>query len=370
MRFISIALPALLLIPIAVYLHRYFLRMAETLLPDAGERERRLIALLPAILAGLTAFDVWGIGVIIVLHLFCFALLGDLIRALAVRLRRNRRRPRPEMPETLWRSGLIPALCTALVLICGFVNFGRIVETRYTVTTDKPLPAGGCRVAMVSDLHAGTGDLGALERAAARIAAAKPDLLVLCGDLVDERTTAAEMRRAVAALGAVNAPLGTYFVYGNHDVGQYYDGLKFTAAQFEEALGAAGIRILADGTARPAPWLTLVGRRDASDRSRLSAAALTAGAEGFVLMLDHQPGDFAADRAAGVDLLLSGHTHAGQIWPGGLFIDLFGRDTYSYGLRRFGPLTAIVSSGIAGWGYPVRTEKHSEYVLIDLRNPA
>ena len=68
----------------------------------------------------------------------------------------------------------------------------------------------------------------------------------------------------------------------------------------------------------------------------------------------------------GCDMILSGHTHAGQIWPVGLFVSLFHFDELNYGEQKQGNLDAIVTSGIAGWGYPIRTEKHSEYVVVNL----
>ncbi len=70
--------------------------------------------------------------------------------------------------------------------------------------------------------------------------------------------------------------------------------------------------------------------------------------------------------AAGADLILSGHTHAGQIWPAGLFASLFHFDELNYGTKLQGNMEAIVTSGIAGWSFPLRTEKHSEYVVLHL----
>ena len=68
--------------------------------------------------------------------------------------------------------------------------------------------------------------------------------------------------------------------------------------------------------------------------------------------------------AQGVDLDVSGHTHAGQIWPVGWLSELTG--VLNYGEYQSGDCKVIVSSGFTGWGYPLRTEGHCEYVIIHL----
>lgn len=70
---------------------------------------------------------------------------------------------------------------------------------------------------------------------------------------------------------------------------------------------------------------------------------------------------------ADCDMIVSGHTHGGQIWPAGLFAIALHLDDQSYGEETLNQLHAIVTSGIAGWGFPLRTEKHSEYIVINLK---
>lgn len=85
----------------------------------------------------------------------------------------------------------------------------------------------------------------------------------------------------------------------------------------------------------------------------------------FIIVADYQPVGAEENAAAGVDLELSGHTHAGQIFPIGYFTEVSGG--MNYGEYQEGDCRVIVSSGIAGWGFPIRTQGKCEYVVVHLR---
>lgn len=70
----------------------------------------------------------------------------------------------------------------------------------------------------------------------------------------------------------------------------------------------------------------------------------------FLLLLDHQPVELDKNGAAGYDLQLSGHTHAGQMWPVGPLTTMLHLTEWNYGYRKQGSFQAVVTSGIAGWG--------------------
>jgi len=114
--------------------------------------------------------------------------------------------------------------------------------------------------------------------------------------------------------------------------------------------------------------ILLVGREDLS-ASRISSKELlkNQNTEKYIIMVDHQPVEYENNAQSGVDLMLSGHTHAGQIFPAGYLIKWFHMSDLWYGHTKIGNMDAIVSSGLAGWGYPIRTQKNSEYVIIDIQ---
>lgn len=84
----------------------------------------------------------------------------------------------------------------------------------------------------------------------------------------------------------------------------------------------------------------------------------------LVVIADHQPNRWKESASAGGDLQLSGHTHAGQIWPIGQFLELAGG--LSCGQYNRDGITSIVSSGFAGWGFTMRTSEWCEYVIVDV----
>ena len=83
-------------------------------------------------------------------------------------------------------------------------------------------------------------------------------------------------------------------------------------------------------------------------------------------MLDHQPLNLDENAALGIDLQLFGHTHGGQLFPMGIVQSLTS-DTLIRGQRDIGDFTAITTTGIAGWRYPIKTGAPSEYVIINIK---
>ena len=83
--------------------------------------------------------------------------------------------------------------------------------------------------------------------------------------------------------------------------------------------------------------------------------------------MDHQPCDYQAQENAGVDLVLSGHTHGGQLIPIGLINPLVSENDKVYGHEKRGDTNFIVSSGISDWEVLFKTGCRSEYVVIEVK---
>ncbi|MBQ9557339.1 MAG: metallophosphoesterase [Clostridia bacterium] len=299
--------------------------------------------------------------IIVWMHVIVFLALGDLIGFV---IRKARKRPRGDL------AGMISLCLVTVYLACGWFFAHHVFETRETFTTAKDLGAERIRVVEIADAHIGvTLDGEGFAKQMERVCAAEPDVVVLVGDFVDDDTERGDMLRACDALGEINAKYGVYMVLGNHDMG-YFDYRNFSTDELFAALDANGVRVLRDEAVIIDSRFYLIGRRDRSERGRLSASELTDALDGtkYAIMLDHQPNDYDAEAESGVDLVLSGHTHGGHVFPAGLIGLWSGANDRTYGSERRGGTDFYVTSGISGWGIPFKTGCISEFVVIDIVN--
>ena len=228
------------------------------------------------------------------------------------------------------------------------------------------------RIVLMTDTHFGSIQAPeVLEEKVDEINSLNADMIILCGDITDESTTREQLDQVFEIYSRMKSRYGTFYTYGNHDRQEYAVANRraYTPEEFAEVVRSHGIKILQDDFVNIGNDLVLVGREDKSwkETPRLSSETLLKDVDRsrFIIVSDHQPVDAEVNAAQGADLQLSGHTHAGQIYPFGLFIELVGK--LNYGEYHRGNLTAIVSSGTTGWGFPIRTEEHCEYVLVTLK---
>lgn len=356
---------ALFMILIGIYIYFYLIRMAKFWKINVEKKTARVgVIVLTGFVIALS-INVWGSGAIILMHVVAISICTELINLICRRYKRWR---------GVYQSGLIPILLAAIILAYGYCNMENVVETNYKVYTDKGIRDNGYRVAMIADLHYGiTMNQEKLNEYCDDITKQSPDIVVLCGDIMDENTTLPEMQEALQALGSIKSTYGTYYVYGNHDKNSYSSKPYYTVEQLDEELAKNKILLLQDDTHNINDDLTIVGRDDigfASENQRKSGSDLISEVDinKFILLLDHQPRELKENDELGYDLELSGHTHAGQIWPIGQIINIFRMAELNYGYEKLSNMQAIVTSGMAGWGYPIRTGSHSEYVIIDIQS--
>jgi hypothetical protein len=225
-----------------------------------------------------------------------------------------------------------------------------------------PTAFEGLRVLLVTDPHAGPFvSPAALLEAMRRLQSVEPDLILVGGDLTTSRLAEFDSHReAFAALGA---PLGVYAVLGNHD---HYTG---RTAELRQRVEALGIRMLHNDSVqleRGGARLSLAGVDDLLRGAPDLDAALH-GTRAPVVLLSHNPDMLFAAARRGVALMLSGHTHAGQIRVPGLPV-IVRQSRYRLDEGRFqsGGTELVVSRVLGAVGLPWRAWCPPEGVLLRL----
>ena len=345
-----------------VYFYKKILAAVKYFDKGASRLKKHLITTGLFILSLIPAFFSFVKWFIIFLHFTVFLLLCDLAKAVVRRINKGKSVSYPGWMKIAYKTGAVALLLTCAVYVYGRYNMYHIERTDYDVTIDKPF-SQEYTAALIADLHYGISlNKEQLQHQADLIEEASPDFVILCGDIVDENTTLEGMKEAFAILGGIKSRYGNYYVYGNHDSGIFRSKPNFTVEQLEQTIENCGITVLKDESATINNEILLIGRKDRQFGERKDIDELTKDADFTKLLLiaDHQPNDYLKLDKAGCDMIVSGHTHGGQIFPFGVLGELSGANDMTYGYRKVGNLNAFVTSGIAGWGFDLRTQKHSE----------
>ena len=262
---------------------------------------------------------------------------------------------------------LIPLLLTSSILGYGIYNLHHIKPTSYTLFTDKDIEP--TKIVFLADLHYPTGMTPySLTKLVSHLEKENPDFYALGGDIVDEFTTKEEMETVFAELGKLSQTAPVYYVYGNHDNQHYSSHPDFSKEDIKKVLHQNQIQVLQD-TVVQTDAITLIGREDAEEKDRKSLEELAGPTEDtYKIVLDHQPIELDNCIQNDIDLQISGHTHRGQIFPLGFLSSLLHVNEHDYGIQQEQGFTQITSSGVNGWGFPLRTEGKSEYVVIHITN--
>lgn len=271
----------------------------------------------------------------------------------------------PHDAHLVWINAGVTALAVVL-FVFGFASARRDPRLHHVLVPIADLHPDlvGFRILQLSDVHIGpTIRRAFIERLVAQTLAVPADAIAITGDLVDGSVR--DLLHAATPLRELtNRPV--FFVTGNHE---YYSG----ANQWNAALSGLGIRVLSNehvvlhkGGAR----IVIAGVNDITAHQvipshRSDPFRALAGAVGDLrVMLAHQPRSVFAAAEAGADLVLSGHTHAGQYFPGTLIVRLV--QPFVVGLARHRDTQVYVSPGTGYWGPPLRLGTRSEITLLEL----
>ena len=316
-------------------------------LPEAGKHVVSLIG-----------FCYMGIFV----YLLLFTVAADLVTAIS-RLMKLSFAAAPHFKGILTISVLV---LTTVISLYGFWNARQIDQVSYEVPIAGKTDISDVNIVLISDLHLGAlGSEERLEEIVDRINALEPDLICIAGDFFDtDFTSIRNPEKAMKTLKKLHSTYGTYACLGNHDAGD-------TAAQMTEFLEQSNIRLLAEEYTVIDKRLVLVGRLDGApigdyagqSRKPLSQWLTDVDASLPVIVLDHNPGNIE-EYTREADLILCGHTHKGQLFPGSLITGAMYTVDYGYYQKDTQSPQVIVTSGIGYWGMPMRVGTDCEIVTI------
>lgn len=272
--------------------------------------------------------------------------------------------------KLLQRSRLIVTLvccCTLILITYGTWNAYHPITKNYDITITK---SGGSletlQVVMVSDMHLGNLIPNyRLTKFINRINQLEPDLVLLAGDIVDDKIDILSDPNVINNFSRLHAKFGTYGILGNHD---YFAQQPKAIIQYLEE---GKVHMLRDQWTLIGNSFYLVGRDDLSrqrysDGPRQDLGTIMTGIDRKlpILLLDHQPHNLQDGVDQGVDLQFSGHTHLGQLFPNNLLTQrLYELD---WGYLQKESMQVLVSCGIGTWGPPIRIGNRPEILNVTI----
>jgi uncharacterized protein len=275
------------------------------------------------------------------------------------------------------RNFLIGTGTTAagLALYSGEISRHELdIVQRPIAIRNLPAPFHGYRIVQLSDIHLDEyTEPFFLERIVSKVNTLSPDLVLLTGDFITHGSLSFiagghAVRRCAEILTTLTAPL-RYAILGNHDV-------AFNGAMVTQALNAHGTPVLINRylpIERNGARLWLCGVDDPGTSYPNLDLALPAKPDGPVLLMAHEPdyADMVVAHPQGhlVDLMLSGHSHGGQVrlpFLGPLILPPMG-EKYPEGYYRFNQMQLYVNRGIGTVGLPFRLNCPPEITVLTLQ---
>lgn len=286
--------------------------------------------------------------------------------------------------RSCFHQWLQPAMKKFLFIILVMTTFGIGIYSAnhrhinyYTVNIQKFSTIDKLRVVHLSDLHINmiTGHQFITEMID-HINSVNADLIVFTGDILDNRLQPFLDQNLSVLFKQLKSTYGTFAVLGNHE---YYGTLRYGGDSIDDVIktfAESGIHVLRDQSfTLPHTNITIIGRDDysinkLSGHNRLPLNILKQETDNMpLILLDHQPVQFDEAIDNHVDLMFSGHSHGGQIFPGILLVNLQyknGWGIYQKTGENGQKFTNIVTSGYGLWGPPIRLFTHSEIVVADI----
>lgn len=271
--------------------------------------------------------------------------------------------------KTVVKTPYIIIIITAIIYMYGYINSMTPIIKEYTVYTDKNIPKN-LKIVLVADMHVDkTTSLKRLNMYVDKINSINADFAIFAGDIIDADVKDMTKER-IDVLKNINMPI--YAVLGNHE---YYAGMKNIVIP---TLQNSDLIMLVDELSTIDNLsVNIIGRdldipfsiakvESKINRDNLTELIKDIDETYLSIVIDHIPSDESIESAKNnnIDLLLSGHTHAGQFFPINLIVKYMYQN--AYGVKEYDNTTQIVTSGIYLWGLRLRLATKAEIVVINV----
>lgn len=236
-----------------------------------------------------------------------------------------------------------------MVILATFNSIG-FENHNYTIKSDKL--DKDYKIVHISDIHIGSNSENHLKNIVKYINnLSNTDAVFITGDLVDENIDFEDLK----SLNDLQTK--TYFIYGNHD---FFVNQK----KFDNILSKLNLIVLRDESVN-LEKLQIIGLNDNSNLKK-ELSKIEIQKDKFSILLNHQPSYIDYVKSKRINLMLSGHTHAGQIWPFNYLVRL--QFKYIEGFYKFGNFHLNVNPGTGTWGPKMRLGSKNEIDIIHLKS--
>lgn len=290
------------------------------------------------------------------LYLFIFILGFDVLGKLILKFRLL---PVKFIQNQLTKiASLIMALMgVILVLIVGSYRYNHMVVNSYAIQVQaQDAEIDSLKICFVADMHLNNHTSSVfIDDYLKQISHINPDILLYGGDMIEKGSISKENLAAFDKQQLVLQPkYGKYIVSGNHDPFQYNG--------YNQALD---LTFLTDTVVKVANSFYLMGLKYRSIEKKPIAKFKELAKEDLpIFLLDHSPYQLDVASENNIDIQFSGHTHNGQVWPINYIIEILFELPWGY--KKIDDSHFFVTSGIQGWGTPIRTAGQSEIMVINV----
>jgi predicted MPP superfamily phosphohydrolase len=262
-----------------------------------------------------------------------------------------------------WTGAAALLIFITILMTSGYVNYLNKKRVELTFNLDKITQSDNqIKIVAISDLHLGYGiSPKEFRKWVPVINKEEADVLLIAGDAIDSSIKPLLEKNYAEVFGEIKTKFGIFMIPGNHE---YIAGIN----KCVDFLTNAGIILLQDSSVLVNNQFYIVGRDDKKKKKRKQLSELTDSLDKSkpIILLDHQPYNLDKVAENNIDLQISGHTHAGQIFP----ITLITKAMYelSYGYMKKENSNIYVTSGIGLWGGKFRIGSCSELVIIKIKS--